>query len=216
MTVNDRIESTELASRLEALPQWRKLAGKLCTVYEAKSSAEAIELFSDIAAAAQMANHHPDVDWRYNLLFVSTVSHDAGGDITERDLALASEISQRAAALHAKARLDLIKMVEIGIDTDDAQAISGQWAAGLGYREQADGSLADPAGRLPGIWFQETPDPNPNRLHLDVWVPFSESEPVLEALGSESAGLDAQYAPSFTVATDRQGNRFCICTERDR
>lgn len=49
-----------------------------------------------------------------------------------------------------------------------------------------------------------------------MWVPFSESQPVLEALGSESTELDSQYAPSFTVATDRQGNRFCICTEQDR
>lgn len=216
MTVNDRIESTELASRLEALPQWRKLAGKLCAVYEAKSSAEAIELFSDIAAAAQMANHHPDVDWRYNLLFVSTVSHDAGGDITERDLALASEISQRAAALHAKARLDLVKVVEIGIDTDDAQAITGDWAAGLDYREQPDGSLADPAGRLPAIWFQDTPTPHPSRLHLDVWVPHTESAAVLSRLESQGAVLDERSAPGFTIASDHQGNRFCICTEQDR
>lgn len=216
MPADDLIERTELASRLEHLPDWRLLAGRLSAVYETKSSAEAIELFNDIAGAAQIANHHPDVDWRYNLLFVSCTSHDAGGAITERDLALAAQISQRAIALHAKSRTDLIRAVEIGIDTEDAEAIAGHWAEGLGYRQQPDGSLADPAGRLPAIWFQHTATPNANRLHLDIWVPRSESEAVLRALEDREVALDRDSAPAFTVAADQQGNRFCICTEADR
>lgn len=74
----------------------------------------------------------------------------------------------------------------------------------------------DPHRRLPAIWFQETASPNPNRLHLDIWGPYSESARVLDRLREHQLALDEQQAPSFVVATDVQGNRFCLCTEQDR
>lgn len=216
MPANDVIDAEELSNNLKDLPHWRKMTGKLTAVFQVKTSAGAIELFNDIAGVAQMDNHHPDVDWRYDLIFVSTVSHDVGGKITSRDIALASKISQRAQALNAKPRIDLIGGLEIAIDTSEPEAITSAWATGLGYVQQEDGSLADPHNRRPAIWFQQTETPNPNRLHLDVWTPYSESIEVLDKLASVNAQLDDNYAPSFVVATDSQGNRFCICTENDR
>ncbi|WP_313810629.1 4a-hydroxytetrahydrobiopterin dehydratase [Glutamicibacter sp.] len=216
MPNNDVITQDELNTYLKELPHWRELPGAIATVYQTRTAAEAIELFSDIAGAAEMDNHHPDVDWRYNLIFVTTSSHDVGGQITTRDIALASKISERAEALGAKPRIDLIGTVEIGIDTGNPEAIASQWAAGLGYKFLTDGSLADPNRRRPAIWFQETRTPNDNRLHLDVWLPDSESQPVLAELEASGVGADAESAPAFTVITDSQGNRFCICTEAGR
>lgn len=216
MSDTDILSNQQLHDYLEELPHWREIPGAIAAVFQTRTSAAAIELFSDIAGAAEMDNHHPDVDWRYNRLFVSTASHDAGGAITARDIALASKISERAEALGAKPRVDLIGAVEIGIDTDDPAAIAAQWAAGLGYRVQEDGSLADPDHRKPAIWFQQTATPNENRLHLDIWNPYSESAKVLDALKEQGVAIDEQYAPGFYVATDRQGNHFCICTEEDR
>ncbi|MGO3856827.1 MAG: 4a-hydroxytetrahydrobiopterin dehydratase [Glutamicibacter arilaitensis] len=152
MSDTDILSNQQLRDYLEELPHWREIPGAIAAVFQTKTSAAAIELFSDIAGAAEMDNHHPDVDWRYNRLFVSTTSHDAGGAITARDIALASKISERAEALGAKPRVDLIGAVEIGIDTDDPAAIAAQWAAGLGYKVQEDGSLADPDHRKPAIW----------------------------------------------------------------
>lgn len=216
MTASDVLEQEELNTYLKELPDWREVPGAIATVYETKTSAEAIELFSDIAAAAEMDNHHPNVDWRYNLVFVTSTSHDAGGQVTTRDIALASKISVRAAALGAKPRTDLISAVEICIDTENPEEIAGQWASGLGYKVLPDGSLADPNGRGPAIWFQQTETPNPNRLHLDIWGPYSESEAVLADLETTGVQADSENAPAFTVITDSQGNRFCICTEADR
>lgn len=216
MPAQDVIAQDQLNEYLQGMPQWREIPGAIAAVFETKTSAAAIELFSDIASAAEMDNHHPDVDWRYNRVFVTTTSHDAGGQVTTRDIALASKISERAAALGAKPRVDLIRAVEIAIDTDKPQEIAEQWAAGLGYKSLEDGSIADPHGRGPAIWFQKTGTPNTNRLHLDVWVPYSESGPVLKKLEDAGAHSDADAAPSFTVITDAQGNRFCICTEADR
>jgi len=42
-------------------------------------------------------NHHPDIDIRYTKITCALSTHDAGG-ITERDLELAREIEQVAAA----------------------------------------------------------------------------------------------------------------------
>lgn len=216
MSGKDIIGDEQLGGELQKLPHWREVPGAIAAVFQAKTSAAAIELLSGITGAAEMDQHHPDVDWRYNRVFVSTTSHDVGGKITTRDLALAAKISEQAEALGIAARPELIAAVEIGIDTADPEAIAKQWAAGLGYEVQEDGSLADPNHRLPAIWFQKTETPNENRLHLDIWGPYSESKQVLDALQGQGVQLDEQYAPSFYVATDRQGNRFCICTEAER
>jgi 4a-hydroxytetrahydrobiopterin dehydratase len=45
-----------------------------------------------VAAAAEAAGHHPDIDIRYNRVFLALVSHDAGG-ITEADCSLAAQIN---------------------------------------------------------------------------------------------------------------------------
>jgi len=42
-----------------------------------------------VAEQAEKANHHPDIDIRYNRVRLALVSHDAGG-LTEKDFALAA------------------------------------------------------------------------------------------------------------------------------
>ncbi len=150
-----------------------------------------------IGELAQDANHHPDVDWRYDTLFVTLTSHDAGGKVTARDAALARSISSQAAAFGAVARPELLRTLEIAIDTDNAEGISGTWKTALGYKARKDGSLADPFGRGPALWFQETETPNTNRFHLDVMIPFAESASVLEALSADGVALDYEHAPMW-------------------
>lgn len=216
MSDTDILDNQQISEYLKELSDWRVSTGTINAVFETRTAAEAIKLFGLIASAAEIDNHHPDVDWRYNRLFVSTTSHDVGSALTTRDIALATKISEHAQNLGAIAHPELISAMEIVIDTDSAEAISAQWAAGLGYTEQDDGSLADPHRRMPAIWFQKTQSPNPSRLHLDLWKPYSESHTVLDKLDASGATADHKYAPSCVVITDAQGNRFCLCTEKDR
>jgi 4a-hydroxytetrahydrobiopterin dehydratase len=44
-----------------------------------------------LAEHAEMVDHHPDLDIRYNRLLITLTSHDAGG-ITQRDLRMAKSI----------------------------------------------------------------------------------------------------------------------------
>ncbi|MDO5744403.1 MAG: 4a-hydroxytetrahydrobiopterin dehydratase [Micrococcaceae bacterium] len=216
MPAQDVLTTEQVHANLAALPQWRYGLGALRTALKCESSAAALALFATIGARAQEANHHPDIDWRYDTLFITLTSHDVGSRVSVRDTALARSISAVAQESGAEAKPELLRTVEIAIDTDDVEAISETWRTALGYKQQDDGSLADPNGRGPAIWFQKTATPNQNRFHLDITVPFSESSPVLEALGASGAVLDPSVSPSWTVATDVQGNRLCICTEKDR
>ncbi|MET1065959.1 MAG: 4a-hydroxytetrahydrobiopterin dehydratase [Arthrobacter sp.] len=216
MPARDVLNREEIQENLAQLPEWRYGLGALRTALKCGSSAAALDLLSAIGALAQESNHHPDVDWRYDTLFITLTSHDAGGRVTARDAAMAHSISTKAQAAGATPRPELLRTVEIAIDTDDPEAISEIWRTALGYKMQKDGSLTDPYGRGPAIWFQETQSPNVNRFHLDVTVPFSESAPTLDALTSAGATLDDEHAPMWVVATDAQGNRLCISTEAGR
>ncbi|MET1154845.1 4a-hydroxytetrahydrobiopterin dehydratase [Arthrobacter sp.] len=216
MPARDVLNREQIQEHLAQLPEWRYGLGALRTVLKCESSAAALDLFSAVGALAQESNHHPDVDWRYDTLFITLTSHDAAGRVTARDAALARSISKMAHAAGVTPRPELLRTVEIAIDTDAPEAISEIWRTALGYKVQRDGSLADPYGRGPAIWFQETQSPNVNRFHVDVTVPFSESASTLEALTSAGATLDHEHAPMWVVATDAQGNRLCISTEAGR
>jgi 4a-hydroxytetrahydrobiopterin dehydratase len=49
---------------------------------------EAMSFVNSVAAVAERAGHHPDIDIRYNKVKLALASHDAGG-ITEKDFSLA-------------------------------------------------------------------------------------------------------------------------------
>jgi 4a-hydroxytetrahydrobiopterin dehydratase len=48
---------------------------------------------NQLAEIAETANHHPDIDIRYNKVTLALTSHDSGG-VTKRDLSLADQISE--------------------------------------------------------------------------------------------------------------------------
>jgi 4a-hydroxytetrahydrobiopterin dehydratase len=72
---------------------WKLEGGKLVRDWSFKDFVEAMQFVNRIAALAEQAGHHPDIDIRYNKVRLGLVSHDAGG-VTERDAAMASRISQ--------------------------------------------------------------------------------------------------------------------------
>jgi len=45
-----------------------------------------------VAALAERAQHHPDIDIRYNKVLLALSTHDEGG-ITQKDFALATQIA---------------------------------------------------------------------------------------------------------------------------
>jgi 4a-hydroxytetrahydrobiopterin dehydratase len=85
------LSSTEIAQKLQAIPQWRLEKDALARSFSFSDFREAMSFVNSVAAVAERAGHHPDIDIRYNQVNLALSSHDAGG-ITNRDFALATEI----------------------------------------------------------------------------------------------------------------------------
>ncbi|WP_104062154.1 4a-hydroxytetrahydrobiopterin dehydratase [Arthrobacter sp. 4R501] len=96
---HERIEAV-----LATLPDWQYRQGGLVAVYKTPTAAAALELIAAVGRLAEEQNHHPDLDWRYNRVHLRYTSHDAGGEVTERDAAAASAVSAAAVRLGATAQ----------------------------------------------------------------------------------------------------------------
>jgi 4a-hydroxytetrahydrobiopterin dehydratase len=89
------LSDAEVDAGLARLPGWERAGDEIVRVYELESFRAVIGLVDRIADAAEAANHHPDLDIRYNRLRVVLSTHSEGG-ITALDFALAGEIDALA------------------------------------------------------------------------------------------------------------------------
>lgn len=192
---------------------WVEVKGMLRTRLTTAGFPEALELVTRIARAADEANHHPDIDLRYNWVGLGLVSHDVGG-ITSRDIDLAGEIARIASDLEAGSAPEVGTTMTVGIDTADASAIRDFWAALTGHSPAADGSLPSPDGQLPEIWFQESEHrEGRDRMHLDVYVPADRARERVDAVVAAGGRLVTdEFAPAWWVLADTDGNVACVCT----
>ena len=202
------------------LDDWRQLTDGLHTRFATGDFVTGVRLVDAICDAAEKANHHPDVDLRYPHVDVTLTSHDVGA-LTERDLGMARTISEIAATLGVRADPTAVSLVEIGLDSAAHEEIKPFWRAVLGLddRKGVDDEVADPSGRLPSLWFQQTDahDEPRQRFHLDVHVAHDAAERrVADAIAAGGTLVTDQHAPSFWVLADAQGNKACVCTWQDR
>lgn len=89
------LSSAEIADSLEKLPGWGGDTNDIRCRYTAPDFPAGIALVDAVAAVAEVAGHHPDIDirWRDVLFVLST--HSEGG-VTEKDIALAGQIDSLA------------------------------------------------------------------------------------------------------------------------
>lgn len=203
------------------LDDWRPLVHSLHARYRTGDFATGLEFVVDIGAAAEAANHHPDVKLTYTHVDIQLLSHDSGG-ITERDLELARTISDLAAERSLEADPSRLTTVEIALNAVDKDAIGPFWAAVLtgDPGAYANDEVTDPTGQVPLLWFQPTESRTevpPMCFHLDVWIPVGQLPARIEA-GVAAGGriFDDSESPSFVVLEDAEGNKACLCTVMDR
>ena len=103
MAGKDALPPERIDEALAGLPGWRYLDGALVTVYKTPTAAAALELIAAVGRLAEEQNHHPDLDWRYNRVFIRYTSHDAGSKVTTRDTRAAAAAGDAAAAVGAVA-----------------------------------------------------------------------------------------------------------------
>jgi 4a-hydroxytetrahydrobiopterin dehydratase len=210
--------SADEFDQIGGVDDWRFVLGAIRADFVAASFAAAAELVVAITVAAERAGHHPDLDVRDpGRVRVLLTTHATGG-LTSLDVELAKQISAVAAASGAAPDPQRPQAVELAIDTIDADRIRPFWAAVLGYRTEA-GALVDPLRSGPPMWFQQISEPRSerSRFHVDVSVPHDEAERrVAAALAAGGRLVSAQYARSWWVLADADGNEACVCTWQDR
>ncbi len=81
----------EVRQQLSDLPEWTLADGRITREYRLDDFRQTVALVVRIAFEAEAANHHPDLDLRYNRLHVGLSTHSEGG-VTTKDLELARAI----------------------------------------------------------------------------------------------------------------------------
>ena len=89
------LTDSEIQQALGTLKGWQRQGKAIQRIFEFPDFKAAMEFVNKIADAAEQANHHPDIDIRYNKVTMALVSHDAGG-VTQRDVKMARRINEIA------------------------------------------------------------------------------------------------------------------------
>jgi 4a-hydroxytetrahydrobiopterin dehydratase len=79
--------------RLKALPGWSARARAIHRRYEFKGFLQAVDFVNRVAAKAERANHHPDIDIRWNKVSLTLTTHSEGG-LTDKDFSMARQCDQ--------------------------------------------------------------------------------------------------------------------------
>ncbi|MET0324770.1 MAG: VOC family protein [Ilumatobacteraceae bacterium] len=222
----DIVTATQFHERGDR-PDWRFLLGRLQATFRAGSFDGAARFALEVAAAAERAGHHPDVDIRYpGRVHVVLTTHAAGGKVTAADVALAGEISTLAAGHGLVSEPSAAQACEVAIDAMDIEAVRPFWEAVLGYEPEPPNprtgtvvGIVDPARIGPSLWFQQMDAPRPqrNRIHVDVTVPDDVAEErIAAALAAGGTLVNDSEAKAFWVLADPEGNEVCVCTWQDR
>jgi len=211
--MTERINSRQFHES-EGIDDWRVLYGRAFANYRTGSFAKGVALVDAIGALADAANHHPDIDLRYQDVTVRLVTHEVGG-LSTRDVELAREISAAARDLDVPADPSAVQQVNVTIDALVRSDVMPFWRALLGYRDEGDEDLVDPHGRWSDVWFQQmdVPRTERNTIHVDVAVPHEQAQARVDAaLAAGGRLVTDEHAPSWWVLADAEGNEACVAT----
>ena len=208
------------AVQAEGLDDWRFFLKRLHSRFATGSFVNGLELVTRVTAAAEEANHHPDVTLTYPHVDIDLYSHDVDG-VTSRDIDLARRISAIAAELGIEAAPRDVSTLELALDVPDAAEVQPFWAAVLGYEDHGEWpEVMDPGGRNNTLWFQKAPDASgevQQRFHLDIVVPREIAEErVRTAVAAGGTLVSEDDVPAFWVLADAHGNKVCVCTADGR
>jgi 4a-hydroxytetrahydrobiopterin dehydratase len=86
-----------IRQRLAEIEGWQYDGKDLVRLFVLPSFMGAIGFVNRVAEAAEAANHHPNIDVRYDTVRLAVHTHSENG-VTEKDFALAKEIDRAAKA----------------------------------------------------------------------------------------------------------------------
>ena len=214
--MSDELLSGDEIRAMAGLEDWRAMYGALEGRYRTGNFTTGLTFVNRVGAAAEEANHHPDLQLSYSYVHVLLSSHDVGGK-TMRDVDLARRISGIASELGLTAEPGAVQRLELGLNTWAIDEVKPFWQSVLDMTDSGADELSDAEGDNPTIWFQEATPATEQRWHLDLRLPPEVAEErIAAALAAGGTIVSDAEAPRFTVLADPQGNKVCICTHVTR
>ncbi|MDP2958987.1 MAG: 4a-hydroxytetrahydrobiopterin dehydratase [Longimicrobiales bacterium] len=95
--MQEKLNTQSIQGWLKNHPGWSRKSNALTKGYRFTSFRDSIVFVNRIAGLADVADHHPDIDIRYDRVLISLSTHSAGG-ITEKDLKLAEQLDHSTSA----------------------------------------------------------------------------------------------------------------------
>jgi len=87
------LSKTLVARGLRTLPHWSRRARTIRRTFEFKGFLVAIDFVDRVAIRAEKADHHPDIDIRWNKVTLALTTHSEGG-LTAKDFAMARQCDE--------------------------------------------------------------------------------------------------------------------------
>jgi 4a-hydroxytetrahydrobiopterin dehydratase len=81
-----------LAAALADLDGWTHADGAITKTFELKDFRAAISFIVRMSFFAEEMNHHPELENVYNRVTITLTTHDAGNEVTQKDIDLATAI----------------------------------------------------------------------------------------------------------------------------
>jgi len=88
------LSTAEIADALASLPGWAADGDALAKAFKFGSFREALSFMVRVGFEAEAMDHHPEWTNVYNRVAIKLNTHDAGGKITAKDVALAKKIQE--------------------------------------------------------------------------------------------------------------------------
>jgi 4a-hydroxytetrahydrobiopterin dehydratase len=85
------LKENEITAKLKTIKGWKLAGKKISKSFNKKDFVRAMGFVNSVALLAEKANHHPDIDIRWNTVTLTLSTHSEGG-LTDKDFNLAKEI----------------------------------------------------------------------------------------------------------------------------
>ena len=95
--MSEKLNGKSVQEWLETHPGWSRKSNMLVKEYRLLSFRDSIIFVNRIAGLADAADHHPDIDIRFDRVLIALSTHSAGG-ITAMDLTLAEALDHATSA----------------------------------------------------------------------------------------------------------------------
>jgi 4a-hydroxytetrahydrobiopterin dehydratase len=87
------LNNEQITEALKTVDGWKRNDKELVKEFELKDFVRSMGFVNSVAFLAEKADHHPDIDIRWNKVKLVLATHSEGG-LTEKDFSLARKINE--------------------------------------------------------------------------------------------------------------------------